>query len=458
MSVVVERPRRRATGIALLVIALLATLLGYALQSLGLDDALPANLGVTALLVTTVAVGGWLAVRFMARGADPVLYPTTVALAGIGLVMLFRIMNGRGHPEIAQEQAVWVAVGIACFAAVLAVVRDIRQLDAFTYTIGLAGLVLLLLPIVPGLGQEINGARLWVSVGAISFQPAEFGRILIVIFLASYLAQHREMLATGVGRLGLPRVKDLGPLLLAWGTSLVILFVERDLGASLLLFGIFIVMIWMATGRTSYLVIGVLLFAAGAYLGWLTLPHIQERVAAWLHALDPDMVEGAGYQLAQGWFALATGGMVGAGLGLGSPTLIPYVGSDFILAAFGEELGMLGVAALLLLYLVLIGRGLRVAIERQDPFESLLATGLTTLIALQVFVIAGGVLRLIPLTGVPLPLVSYGGTSRVATFVTIALLVRLSAGPWARGRAGGPGAQGGSERRRANVAPGSGGN
>ena len=439
MSVVTERPRRRATGIVLLVIAVLAAVLGYALQSLGLDEALPEDLGLAALLFVVVALGGWLVVRFTARGADPVLYPTAVALAGIGLVMIFRIMNGRGFPEIAREQAVWVGIGVLCFAAVLGLIRDIRKLDAFTYTIGLAGLILLLLPVVPGIGQEINGARLWVNVGPMSFQPAEFGRILIVIFLASYLAQRREMLAAGVGRLGLPRVKDLGPLLLAWGTSLVILFVERDLGASLLLFGVFTVMIWMATGRTSYLVIGIVLFAIGAYVGWLTLPHIQERVAAWLHALDPSMVEDAGYQLAQGWFALATGGMVGAGLGLGSPTLIPYVGSDFILAAFGEELGMLGVAAVLLLYLVLIGRGLRVAIERRDPFESLLAVGLTTLIALQVFVIAGGVLRLIPLTGVPLPLVSYGGTSRVATFVTIALLVRLSAGAWVRARKDKPG-------------------
>jgi cell division protein FtsW (lipid II flippase) len=432
MSTALERPRRRVTGVVLLVIAALAAILGYALQGLGLDEALPHDLGIAALMFALVALGGWLVVRFTARGADPVLYPTAVALAGIGLVMIARIMNGRGHPEIAQSQAIWVAIGIASFAAVLLLIRDIRRLDAFTYTIGLAGLILLLLPVVPGIGEEINGARLWVSIGPFSFQPAEFGRVLIVIFLASYLAQRREMLATGVGRLGLPRIKDLGPLLLAWGTSLVILFLERDMGASLLLFGVFTVMVWMATGRISYLVIGVVLFAIGAYIGWLAFPHIQERVAAWLHALDPDMVEGAGYQLAQGWFAFATGGMVGAGLGLGSPTLIPYVGSDFILAAFGEELGMLGVSVLLLLYLVLIGRGLRVAIERQDPFESLLAVGITTLIALQVFVIAGGVLRLIPLTGVPLPLVSYGGTSRVATFVTLALLVRLSAGPWLR--------------------------
>jgi cell division protein FtsW (lipid II flippase) len=344
--------------------------------------------------------------------------------------MLFRIMTANGAPEVAFDQAVWLAIGLGCFVVTLLVIRDVRQLDAYTYTIGLAGLILLLLPIVPGIGTEINGARLWVNLGFMSFQPAEAGRILIVIFLASYLSQRRELLAAGVGRLGLPRPKDLGPLVLAWGASLAVLFLERDMGASLLLFGVFIVMMWVATGRWSYLVLGLVLFAIGAYVGYLAFSHVQVRVDGWLHAMDPGMVADEGYQLSQGWFALASGGMVGTGLGLGSPTLIPYVGSDFILAAFGEELGMLGVAALLLLYLVVVGRGLRIAVERHDGFEKLLAVGLTTVLGLQVFVIAAGVLRLIPLTGVPLPLVSYGGTSRVASAVTLALLIRTSAGSW----------------------------
>jgi cell division protein FtsW (lipid II flippase) len=275
-----------------------------------------------------------------------------------------------------------------------------------------------------------------VDLGFVQFQPAEIGRLLIVIFLASYLSQRRELLTAGVGRFGLPRLKDLGPLLLAWGTSMAILFLERDMGASLLLFAVFAVMIWVATGRVSFLVIGLVLFALGAYLGWLAFPHIQVRVDAWLHALDPAFVDDEGFQLAQGWFGMASGGMVGTGLGMGSPTFVPYVASDFILAAFGEELGMLGVSALLLLYLVLVGRGLRIAVERHDAFEKLLAVGLTTLLGLQVFVIAGGVLRLIPLTGLPLPLVSYGGTSRVATFVLLALLIRISAGPYIRARRG----------------------
>ncbi|HEX6844558.1 MAG TPA: FtsW/RodA/SpoVE family cell cycle protein [Actinomycetota bacterium] len=440
MSSVAAAPRPK-TGVSLLLLAVVTSVVAYALQGLGLLEEVPEDLVPYAVAFLAAAVGGWVGVRVMARGADPALYPVAVFLSGLGLAMLFRIMTAQGDPSVAQAQAVWLVIGLAVFTACLALIRDIRRLDALTYTIGLAGLVLLLLPIVPGLGVVENGAKLWVKLpGVPQFQPAEFGRILIVIFLASFLAQRRELLSAGVGKWGLPRAKDLGPLLLAWGASLAVLFLERDLGASLLLFGVFVVMVWVATGRWSYLVIGLVLFAAGAFVGWLAFDHVQVRVAAWLHALDPAFVNGDGYQLAQGWFGMATGGMSGTGLGqgaflpMGGRSLIPYVGSDFILAAFGEELGMLGVSALLLGYLVLVGRGLRIAIERHDAFERLLAVGLTTLVGLQVFVIAGGVLRLIPLTGVPLPLVSYGGTSRVATFIILALLIRTSAGPWRRRR------------------------
>jgi len=434
MTVPIVATRRARTGLAAVLVAAGASVLAYALQAMGLSGERPENLVVYGLAFTGFAVAGWYAIRRFARSADPVLYPTAVLLGGLGLAMLYRIMTANGAPEFASEQALWLVIGLVCFAVTLFAVRDIRQLDAYTYTIGLAGLILLLLPIVPVIGKARNGAQLWVNLRFVEFQPAEAGRILIVIFLASYLSQRREMLAAGVGRLGLPRPKDLGPLILAWGASLAVLFLERDMGASLLLFGVFVVMMWVATGRWSYLILGLVLFAIGAWIGYLAFSHVQVRVDAWLHAMDPKVVADQGYQLAQGWFALATGGMVGTGLGQGSPTLIPYVGSDFILAAFGEELGMLGVAAILLLYLVLVGRGLRIAVERNDGFEKLLAVGLTTLLGLQVFVIAGGVLRLIPLTGVPLPLISYGGTSRVATAIVLALLVRTSAGPWFRAR------------------------
>jgi cell division protein FtsW (lipid II flippase) len=437
-AAIVQAPaptRRPATGLGLLIVAVVISVAAYATAGLGLKGRTPRDLVVYGIVFIVVSVTGWLVVRWLAPRADPVLYPVAITLAGLGIAMLYRIMVARGQLEIAQEQAIWLIVGIGAFAATLFFLKDDRQLNAYTYTLGLIGVVLLLLPVVPGIGYEINGARLWARIGPVSFQPAEFGKIFIVVFLAAYLADKRELLATGVGPLGLPRAKDLGPLLLAWGASLAVLFLERDMGASLLFFGVFVVMLWIASGRASYLWIGLLMFAAGAYIGYLAFSHVQARVDYWLHALDPSKVTGLGYfQLAQGWFAMATGGMVGTGLGQGSPTLIPYVGSDFIFAAFGEELGMIGAVSLLLLFLVLIARGLRVAMERSDAFGKLLATGLTTILALQTFAIVAGVTRLIPLTGVPLPLVSYGGSSRVATFIMLALLVRVSAGPLDRQR------------------------
>jgi cell division protein FtsW (lipid II flippase) len=433
VSAEIEQAPRANSGLGLLVLAVVISLLAYALVFLGLEGELPEQMAVYTVLYAAGSIAAWLVIRWTARRADPVLFPLAAVLGGIGLAVIYRIMVDGGNERIADQQAVWLLLGVGVFMLTLVLIRDDRQLDGFTYTIGLMGLVLLLLPVVPGIGEEINGARLWVRVGGLTLQPAEFGRILIVIFLASYLSAKRELLAEGIGRFGLPRVKDLGPLLLAWAASLAVLFLERDMGASLLLFGVFVVMLWVASGRVGYLVIGALLFAAGATLGYLALSHVQERVDFWLHALDPATVHDRGYgQLAQSWFALATGGLVGSGLGQGSPTLIPFVTSDFAFSAIGEELGMLGGAAVLLLYLALIGRGLRIGLERLDGFGKLLAVGLTTVLALQVFVIVGGVTRLIPLTGVPLPLVSYGGTSRLATFVMLGLLVRISAGPWQR--------------------------
>jgi cell division protein FtsW (lipid II flippase) len=434
-EVIVAPPLRAKTGLTLVLLALLVSLGTFGVAGLGLAGTVPRQIAVYGTALTVGVVGAWLVVRAVARAADPVLLPAAAILGGLGIAMLYRIMVDRGEPSFWITQAIWLLVGLAAFVATLLLIRDVRRLDAYTYTLGLVGMVLLFLPIVPGIGYEINGARLWAHFGPISFQPAEFGKILIVIFLASYLASKRELLATGVGRLGMPRAKDLGPLLLAWGASLAVLFLEKDLGASLLFFGLFVVMVWVASGRAGYLVVGALLFAAGAIIGYLAFNHVQLRVEYWLHALDPAKVHDFGYgQLAQGWFGMASGGLVGTGLGQGSPTLIPYAGSDFIFAAFGEELGMVGASAILLLYLVLIGRGLRIAMERTDAFGKLLAAGLTTTIALQTFAIVGGVTRLIPLTGVPLPLVSYGGSSRVATFVILALLVRISAGPWERAR------------------------
>ena len=427
MSAVASRPARPRTGLLLLLVALVASVAAYAMVGLGLRGRVPKDIVVYGLTLAGAYLLAWGAVRWTAPRADPVLLPIAGMLGGLGLAMIYRLLPR----DIADDQALWLLFGLAAFVLTLLLVRDDRQLDALTYTIGLLGLILLLLPVVPGIGFAINGARLWARIGPLTFQPAEFGKILIVIFLASYLSAKRELLEAGVGRLGLPRAKDLGPLILAWGASLAVLFLERDLGASLLFFGVFVVMIWVASGRLGYLLVGGVLFVAGAVIGYLAFSHVQARVGYWLHALEPDKVNDFGYgQLAQSWFALASGGLVGTGLGRGSPDLIPYPASDFILSAFGEELGMLGTAAILLLFVGLIGRGLRVALDREDAFGRLLATGLTTTIALQTFTIAAGVTRLIPLTGVPLPLVSYGGSSRVASFVMIGLLVRISSGPW----------------------------
>jgi cell division protein FtsW (lipid II flippase) len=412
----------------LLLLALLLGIGAYALVGLGRRGRVPPSIGLYGTLIALAFLAAWVVTRKVARRADPVLLPAAALLSALGFAVIWRL-----KPDLAVEQVTWLMVGLVAYVLTLVLVRDDRMLDAYTYTIGLAGLVLLLLPIVPGVGRVINGARLWVAIGPLSFQPSEFGKVLIVIFLASYLSAKRELLAAGAGRFGLPRVKDLGPLMIAWATSLAVLFLEKDLGASLLYFAAFVVILWVASGRPGYLVVGGILFALGAWFGYLAFSHVQLRVDYWLHALDPAKVFQQGYgQIAQGQFALASGGLVGTGLGQGSPTLIPYAATDFIFAAIGEELGLLGVTGLLLVYLALIGRSLRVGIERTDAYGKLLATGLTTIIAVQTFVIVGGVTRLIPLTGITLPFVSYGGSSLVANFVILGLLVRVSSGSWAR--------------------------
>jgi cell division protein FtsW (lipid II flippase) len=427
--VAVPEPRpRQATAIALTILAFVLSVGAYVLVGLGRRGKVPITLALYGSIFAVGYLIAHLAIRRFAPRADPALFPTAGVLTGLGFAMIFRL---RG--DLAAEQATWIVVGLIVFVATLVLIRDHRQLDAFTYTIGLIGLVLLLLPIVPGLGREVNGARLWVGIGSFSFQPSELGKVLIVVFLASYLNAKRELLAISTGGFGpfrLPALKHLGPLLVAWAASLAVLFFEKDLGASLLYFAIFVVMLWVATGRASYLVIGALLFAAGAVIGYLAFAHVQLRVEIWLHALDGKHVFDQGYyQLAQGQFGMATGGLVGAGLGRGSPGLIPAAWTDFIFAAIGEELGLFGSVAVLLLFVTLVGKGLKTALEAHDGFGRLLATGLSAILAVQAFVIVGGVTRVIPLTGVTLPFVSYGGSSLVSNFILLALLIRVSAGP-----------------------------
>jgi cell division protein FtsW (lipid II flippase) len=436
----------RARGLRqllLIVVAILLAASAYVLATMGLTGKTPANVGVfVGVISAAYLIAHVVTVRF-APGADPAFLPAAAVLAGLGYAFIFRIEWGLRQDlhrtvHLSTPQFMWILIGVGAYCLTLILVRDQRRLDAFTYTIGLAGLAMLLLPIAPHVakfgGFSVNGARLWFQVGPMSFQPAEIGKVLIVIFLASYLNAKKELLSIAARKFGpfrLPEPRYLAPLLVAWGVSLAILFVENDLGSSLLFFGIFVVMLWLATARWEYLVLAAVMFAVGAALAYLTVPHVEGRVAIWLHALDPAYIQKAqgSYQLAQSLFAFGTGGVAGTGLGLGHPILIPDVWTDFIMAAIGEELGLLGVTAVLMLYVVMVGRGLKASLEARDGFSKLLAAGLATVIAIQTFVIIGGVTRLIPLTGVTLPFVSYGGSSLVTNFILLALLVRISAGP-----------------------------
>ena len=415
---------RRNTELGLLILAIVLAVGAYALVGLGRDGAVPSGVAGYGLVLAGGYVFGHLIVRRFAPQADPVFLPAAVLLAGLGFAVIYRL-----NPDLAGAQTLWLLLGLGLFSLTLVLIGDHRQLDAYTYTIGLLGLVMLLLPLAPGIGRTVRGARLWVGIGPLQFQPAEIAKVLIVIFVASYLNTRKELLAVATRRLGpiaLPEPRHLAPLLVAWGVSLVVLFLERDLGSSLLFFGIVVVMLWVATGRVAYLILGGLLFAVGAYFGYAAFSHVQDRVAVWLNVFNPGFIQDEGYQLAQSLFALATGGILGTGLGQGRPGFIPDAHTDFVFSAVGEEMGLLGTTAVLVLFVLLIFRGFRAAVRAPDGFGQLLATGLSAILALQTFVIVGGVTRLIPLTGITLPFVSYGGSSLVANFVLLALLIRVS--------------------------------
>jgi cell division protein FtsW (lipid II flippase) len=371
-----------------------------------------------------------LVIRFTLPYADPYLFPLAAVLACFGLVVIYRI-----DEDLARDQAQWFVVGLVLFAATIILLRsDLRALERYRYTIALAGLLLLLLPRVPGIGQQVNGAYLGVGLGAITFQPAEFAKLAIVVFLAAYLRDTREVLAQGSRRvlgLTIPSLKHLGPLLLVWGAAMLMLVFIRDLGSSLMFFGAFLALLYVATNRFSYVIIGLALFALGAWFFAHTVGHVQERIDVWLDPFNPRWVERQGYQIAQGLFAQADGGLFGTGFGqalleVGGSPLIPAAQTDLIYAVIVNELGLVGACGLILVYLLFVERGFKVAMLAPDAFSKLLAAGLASVFALQVFVIIGGVTRVIPLTGVTLPFVSYGGSSIVANFVLLALLLLVS--------------------------------
>jgi cell division protein FtsW (lipid II flippase) len=388
---------------------------------------------------------GHLFLRFTLPHADPYMFPLVAVLACFGLVVIYRI-----DEDLARQQATWFVVGLLLFSLTILLLRDLRVLERYRYTIALAGLFLLFLPRVPGIGEQVNGAYLGVGLGPISFQPSEFGKIAIIIFLAAYLRDTRQVLVQGSHKilgLSLPPLKHLGPLLVVWGAAMLMLVFIRDLGSSLMYFGGFLALVYVATNRLSFVAIGLGLFAIGAWFFASTVSHVQDRVKIWLDPFDPRWVEDEGYQIAQSLFAQADGGLFGTGLGAslltapGGTPLVPVPETDLIYAVITNELGLVGACGLILVYMVFVERGFRTAILAQDSFSTLLAAGLTAVFALQVFVIVGGVTRVIPLTGVTLPFVSYGGSSILANFVLLALLLLVS------DRARRPGAPGRRGRR-----------
>ena len=376
------------------------------------------------------------AVRGFAHHADPLILPCTALLNGLGLVLIYRLdlANTAQSPHElvpagdAPAQVAWTAVGLTMFVAVLWRVPDHRQLGSYTYTAGLLGLFLLVLPgLLPPSISQVNGAKLWLRLGPLSIQPGEFAKILVIVFAAGFLIAKRELFTkagTRVLGMDLPRARDLAPLLVAWGLSIGVLALEKELGASLLYFGIVLVMLYIATERASWLVIGLAFFVGGSGVAVFAFEHVRSRVEVWTDPFAYQQTSGS--QLVESLFGLSDGGVLGTGLGRGQPELVPFANTDFISSTVGEELGLVGLSAVLLLYFLLFARGLRAALTVRDSFGKLLAGGLAFGLALQVFIVVGGVTQLFPLTGMTLPFLSYGGSSLLANFVLTALLLRVS--------------------------------
>ncbi|GAA2093385.1 FtsW/RodA/SpoVE family cell cycle protein [Microlunatus panaciterrae] len=425
--VIVVPRKRRNVELALILFALALTLGAAAMVDLNVTGSISSTFPYLAGVGAGLALVAHIAIRWKLPYADPVILPCVVLLNGLGLAMIHRIDLINDPPTSgARQQLIWTALGVVLFVLVAFVIRDHRPLQRFTYTLGLSGIVLLLLPLVPVIGTAKFGAQIWIHVGPYSFQPSEVAKIFLCIAFASYLVEKRDVLALAGWRvlgLDLPRARDLGPILLMWLASLAVLVFQNDLGTSLLFFGLFVMMLYVSTERPGWAVLGTLLFAAGAYLGYLLFAHVKIRVGAWLHPFSNyDLY----YQVVNAQFGMAWGGLLGTGLGLGRPGLTPLARSDFIAAALGEELGMTGLMAIVMLYALIVSRGLRTALACREPFGKLLACGLSFAFALQVFTIIGGVTRLLPLTGLTTPFMSQGGSSLVANWTIMALLLLIS--------------------------------
>jgi cell division protein FtsW (lipid II flippase) len=440
----VTMPRgRRRTELLMLVFAVAVVAFAYSNVGFGLKGKIPPGIFEYCGGLAVLALIAHLAVRRFAPWADPLMLPLATLLNGLGIVMMYRLQEvGRDgnsgslsvplSSSATGVQLLYSGVGIACFILVLAVIREPRVLQRYTYTLGAIGLVLLALPaMLPDSISEVygTGARIQIDIGGTTIQPEEFAKLALAVFFAGYLVAKRDVLALAGRRfvgIDLPRARDLGPVLIAWVASLLVLFFESDIGTSALFFGLFVAMIYIATQRTSWLLIGVGLFLVGALAAGKLSSHVALRYDVWLHPFSGSNPSGNAFQTLQGLYGMSFGGVLGRGLGGGQPYLTPLVQSDFIVTAFGEEIGLAGLMALLIIYGLIVQRGLRAAVSVRDPFAKLLAGGLAFTLALQVFVIVGGVTRLIPLTGITTPFLSQGGSSLVASWIMIALLMRIS--------------------------------
>jgi cell division protein FtsW (lipid II flippase) len=424
--------RRRGAELFLLVLALAVGLGAYAAVGLGVEGKIPPDMVGYGGWLAALLIGAHIIIRFVAPYADPVLFPVVAALNGLGLAVIHRIdlakeAAGSAH-GFAQQQLTWMTLGVILFAITLLVLRDHRLLQRFTYTSGLAAIVLLLLPLLPGIGATINGARIWIHLGPFSLQPGEIAKVLLVVAFAGYLVLHRDALALAGRRVlfvDLPRGRDLGPILAMWVVSLGILVFQQDLGSSLLFFGLFLIMLYVSTERPGWLIVGALMFVIGAVAAYALVPHVRIRFDIWLHPFDY-YTSGQSYQPIEAKFGMGWGGLIGRGFGDGDPNRVPYANSDFILSSVGEELGLTAVMAVLMMYGLIVERALRTALICRDGFGKLVATGLASAFAIQVFVVVGGVTGLIPLTGLTTPFLSYGGSSLIANWVIVALLLRIS--------------------------------
>ena len=433
MSVVTSAPARkgRIPELLLLIIALGIGLLAYFLVHIGTGGSgLPDNFTTIAAVAGVVVAVAHLAIRWRAPYADPILFPAALLLNGLGLAMIYRI-DLADETGAVKGQLQLTVVSIVLMTLTVLLLRNHRILRNYMWVSLVAGIGLLLLPMVPGLGKAAYGARIWISLGGFSFQPAELAKIFFAIFFAAYLAQERDNLSlAGPKILGMrfPKMRHVMPILLAWGLSMGVLALEKDFGTALLFFGLFVALLYVATERVSWLVIGGTLAAVGIFAIVQMVPHIQARFVVWQHALDPDVYDAqyGSYQLVQGLFGMASGGLFGTGFGEGYPTKSFAANSDFIVASFGEEIGLTGLLALLCIYLIIVIRGIRTAIHLRDGFGKLLATGLSFTVALQCFVVVGGVTRLIPLTGLAMPFLAHGGSALLTNWIIIGLLLRMS--------------------------------